>query len=187
MPTSSNPPGSAWSRRTSLYDQAQECANVFRQYCLAHNLLDFSLQLDVFVKNIWQLPLARTQLESTYRHLIYDNVEEDTPVAHDLVAEWLPAFDTSLLIYDRDGGFRSYLGADPHSAYRLKDLSTRQVEFTDSYHHLPRTGCLGQCRQRQPGSRSTCIRRGCFPGSERHLAPLPARDDRVGMPVRSNA
>ena len=31
-----------------VYDDAQTCANLFRQYCLEHNLLDFSLQIEVF-------------------------------------------------------------------------------------------------------------------------------------------
>ena len=138
---------SAWiglESQTILYDQAQECANVFRQYCLAHNLLDFSLQLEVFLKHIWQLPLARARLEDTFRHLIYDNVEEDTPVAHELIAEWLPAFDTALIIYDQEGGFRSFLGADPLSAYKLKDLSTRQVELKDSYISSPDLAAWGE-------------------------------------------
>ena len=33
-------------------DQAQTCALEFRQYCLDNNLLDFSLQVDTFLKHI---------------------------------------------------------------------------------------------------------------------------------------
>jgi hypothetical protein len=116
-----------------LYDQAQEVATAFRQFCLAHNLLDFSLQLDVFINNLWKLPEVRSQLTSTYKHLIYDNIEEDTPVAHDLLLEWLPSFDSALLIHDRDGGFRSFLGADPVSALRLKDACPTHIEFSNSF------------------------------------------------------
>jgi hypothetical protein len=116
-----------------LYDQAQEVATVFRLFCLAHNLLDFSLQLDVFINIVWKLPEVRSQLVDTYRHLIYDNIEEDTPVAHDLLLEWLPSFDSALLIHDLDGGFRSFLGADPVSALRLKDACPTKVEFSDSF------------------------------------------------------
>jgi hypothetical protein len=137
---------SAWiglDSQLTLYDQAQECANAFRQYCLAHNLLDYSLQLELFTHLVWQLPLARTQLEDSYRHLIYDNVEEDTPVAHDLLAEWLPSFDTALIIYDQDAGFRSFLGADPGSAVRFKDLVARQVIFSDSFITSPALAAWG--------------------------------------------
>lgn len=33
-----------------VYADAQDCATRFRQYCLEHNLLDFSLQLEIFAK-----------------------------------------------------------------------------------------------------------------------------------------
>ena len=39
-----------------VYDEAQDCATRFRAYCLAHNLLDFSLQYEVFVRYLWPLP-----------------------------------------------------------------------------------------------------------------------------------
>jgi len=47
---------------------------------------------------------CRETLQATYRHLIYDNTEEDTPVAHDLIREWLPDFDSALLVFDREAG-----------------------------------------------------------------------------------
>ena len=53
------------------------------------------------------------------RHLIADNIEEDTPFAHDLVKEWLPELDSALLIYDQGSGYRRFLGADPASAETL--------------------------------------------------------------------
>ncbi len=105
-----------------VYADAQECANRFRAYCLEHNLLDFSLQLEIFQKILWRTPECRSYLVTTCRHLIYDNVEEDAPVAHDLMVEWLPDFDSALILYDSDGGYRRFLGADPQSARRLADL-----------------------------------------------------------------
>jgi hypothetical protein len=119
--------------QVTLYDQAQEAACAFRSYCLAHNLLDFSLQLEVFINNVWKLPETQAQLKKTYRHLIYDNIEEDTPVAHDLMLEWLSDFVSALLIHDLDGGFRSFLGADQISAQRLKALCPSQVSFSSSF------------------------------------------------------
>ncbi|MCX6031805.1 MAG: DEAD/DEAH box helicase family protein, partial [Chloroflexi bacterium] len=52
----------AWlgeSAQARVYDEAQECANRFRAYCLAHNLLDFSLQYEVFVRHLWPIPACR--------------------------------------------------------------------------------------------------------------------------------
>ena len=36
---------------------------------------------------------AAPTCSASYRHLIADNLEEDTPFAHDLLAEWLPEFE----------------------------------------------------------------------------------------------
>ncbi|MBM3126899.1 MAG: hypothetical protein FJZ87_17825, partial [Chloroflexi bacterium] len=65
--------------RRRVYTDAQECATQFRTYCLEHNLLDFSLQLEVFTNHLWKRIEVRDYLIRTYRHLVYDNIEEDTP------------------------------------------------------------------------------------------------------------
>ena len=116
-----------------VYDELQRCIDAFRQYCLAHNLLDFSLQLEVFLKHLWPLPECRKYLLAKYTHLIADNIEEDTPAAHDLLREWLPECDSALLIYDTDAGYRRFLGADPVTAYELKGLCKRREVFTETF------------------------------------------------------
>jgi hypothetical protein len=116
-----------------IYTDAQECASVFREYCLQHNLLDFSLQLEVFWKILWRADTCRSFLTRTIRHLIYDNLEEDTPVSHDLLAEWLPDFDSTLLIYDEGGGYRRFLGADPVSGLRLRDECDQVSSLRESF------------------------------------------------------
>ncbi len=125
----------AWigeSAQARVYDDAQTCAIRFREYCLANNLLDFSLQIEVFIRHLWSLPLCREYLGRTYRHLIFDNVEEDAPVTHDVLREWLPQFDSALLIYDCDAGYRAFLGADPKSAQELKALCSDKVAFAET-------------------------------------------------------
>ncbi len=136
----------AWVGETSqarIYEDAQECANRFRQYCREHNLLDFSLQIELFWQHLWPNPLCRAHLTNTYRHLIVDNVEEDTPVAHDLLAEWLPEFDSALVIYDTQAGYRRFLGTDPQSGYRLRERCEMQVSFPDSFVSSPELIDLG--------------------------------------------
>ncbi len=127
---------SAWIGEASqvrIYDDAQDCASRFRAYCLAHNLLDFSLQLEVFVQHLWPNSLCRDYLTRTYRCLIADNLEEDTPVAHDLLRAWLPDFDSALLVYDHDAGYRRFLGTDPQSGYGLRDLCGEHIVFDESF------------------------------------------------------
>jgi superfamily I DNA/RNA helicase len=127
---------SAWvgdPGQTRIYEDAQYCAGLFRQFCLDHNLLDFSLQLEIFLHQLWSAPLCREYLVSEYRHLIFDNLEEDTPIAADLLQEWLPEFDSVLLIYDTDAGYRRFLGADPDSMADLAHLLDIQTRFTEGF------------------------------------------------------
>jgi hypothetical protein len=116
-----------------VYGDAQECANRFRQYCLDHNLLDFSLQLEVFANVLWPQDIVRDYLSRTYCHLIYDNVEEDMPRAHDILRGWLPSFDSALLIYDEGAGFRQFLGADTTTGAALHELCDEHIQLQDSF------------------------------------------------------
>lgn len=146
----------AWSGERSqlrIYDEAQACATRFREYCLAHNLLDFSLQFQVFREHLWPATpapvveggvgsLCRDYLLETYTHLIVDNLEEDTPVAHDVVREWLAHCRSALLICDREAGYRRFLGADPEHAYRLAEACDERVAFTTSHVISPDMGAF---------------------------------------------
>ena len=126
---------SAWSGESGqsrVYDDAQHCATLFRKFCLSNNLLDFSLQIEVFCTMFWKLDICKEYLINTYRHLIIDNVEEDVPVTHDLLIEWLPISETALLLFDTNAGYRRFLGADPIGAYKLKKLCTQTIEFNES-------------------------------------------------------
>ena len=136
-----------------VFDEAQECADRFRAYCLGHNLLDFSLQYEVFVRRLWPLPLYRDHLLRRYTHLIADNVEEDTPAAHDLLVEWLPHVTSALVIFDHDAGYRRFLGADPQSAGRLRELCAERLTFSRSYVAAPAVQALGAGLARVLGRR----------------------------------
>ena len=105
-----------------IFDQTEACALAFRRYCLEHNLLDFSLQMELFVRHLLPLRAFREYLFGRYRHLIVDNVEEDTPVSHDLLRAWLPNCESALVLFDHEGGYRTFLGADPDGGYTLERL-----------------------------------------------------------------
>lgn len=128
---------SAWQGDISqsfIYDDAQAVATLFRDTCLQFNLLDFSLQVELFWYAWQQYESVQNYLVSRYRHLIVDNIEEDTPVMHDMLRDWLPLCDSALLIYDTGGGFRRFLGADPVDAAALKDLC--EVQETLDNHRV---------------------------------------------------
>lgn len=116
-----------------VHADAQACATMFREYCLEHNLLDFSLQLDIFANLLWPEPMVREHLTRTYRHLIYDNVEEDGPRAHDIIREWMPSFDSALLNYDEGAGYRYFLGGDPATGESLSAVCDEVIEMNDSF------------------------------------------------------
>jgi superfamily I DNA/RNA helicase len=153
-----------------VYDDVQACASRFREYCLAHNLLDFSLQIEVFWKYLWPLPDCREYLQQTYRHLVYDNIEEDTPVSHDLVGEWLTDLDTALLIYDRGAGLRLFLGADPQDALFLRDRCSLQLELQNSFVATPQVALLARGLETQ-------LQPGIAPQTLAAVSEAPARPD----------
>lgn len=127
---------SSWSGEIAqrrVYEDTQECASEFRQFCLEHNLLDFSLQLEIFSKILWGEPTVQTYLCQSYQHLIIDNIEEDIPVAHDILAEWLQQAHSALLIYDENAGYRRFLGADPESGLELSHLCNESAYFSESF------------------------------------------------------
>ena len=121
-----------------------------------HNLLDFSLQIDVFFAHLWTEPLCRDYLRESYAHLLVDNIEEDVPVAHDLIYSWLPHAESALVICDQDAGYRSFLGADPVSAAALHDLCDERMTFAESFVTSPEMQAFGDTLSRilQPGAAS---------------------------------
>jgi hypothetical protein len=176
----------AWigeSRQRRVYADVQTCASLFRQHCLEHNLLDFSLQLETFLRHLWPLPICQDYLYSTYRHLVADNLEEDIPAAHDLVEAWLPELDSALLIYDCDAGYRSFLGADPDSAHRLAQACNGVVEFPSSFTVSPAmqtfSQLLGMALARPTGAARPAERlEPLLPPSSARTHPSPANPAR---------
>jgi hypothetical protein len=140
----------AWSGssvQATVYRHAQQCANDFRAYCLAHNLLDFALQVEVFVQHLLALSWPPGESFMTrftrYRHLIVDNLEEDNPVTHDLLRDWLPNCALAWLIYDQEAGYRLFLGADPSGALALRQECRQQAELRASFVTTPDLRRLG--------------------------------------------
>jgi hypothetical protein len=116
-----------------VYADAQDCASRFRAFCLENNLLDFSLQFEIFANILWNEPIVRDLLTRSYRHLVYDNLEEEGPRAHDLLEEWLPDFDSAMLVSDTNGGFRQFLGAVSASAEHFTQLVDEIISFEASF------------------------------------------------------
>lgn len=127
------PLGEQRAARLNALRSARKISHEFRALCLRETLLDFSLQITLFNAHVLTNPWSRTHLFRTHRHLIYDNVEEDTYSAHRLVAAWLPQLESALLISDDDGGYRTFLGADPDGVAALRDRCDDVFTMAGSY------------------------------------------------------
>lgn len=126
----------AWtgdSVQLRMYDDVQTAVDLFRAYCLQHNLLDFSLQVTLLLDHLWPMPPVKDYFTRQYRHLIVENIEEDTPATHFIVRQWLAECDSALLLYDLDAGYRRFLGADPVSGYRLREACERVVTLNHQH------------------------------------------------------
>jgi superfamily I DNA/RNA helicase len=116
----------AWGNRDSsrreVFKRANALAAEFRAHCLQHNLLDFSLTVEAFQRLIRPRPDFQEFLQARFDFLLAENIDEDLPTTHDLLALCLPYVQGALLLYDPDGGLRTFLGADPETAYALRAL-----------------------------------------------------------------
>lgn len=123
---------SSWigdSAQLSIFHQAQSAAEIFREYCYQNNLLDYSLQIELFTKALGKIPLVVEYLSNQFEHLICDNCEEDIPVSHKFVRKLSPHLKSLLVIYDEEAGYRKFLGASPDSASNLSDLCSEKYSF----------------------------------------------------------
>jgi len=130
----------AWigdTTRQNVFADVQEAVTKFRRLCLEQTLVDYSLQVELFTKNLWPNRSFQKYLQNQYQHLIYDNCEEDPPYAHDCLIEWLPSFKSALVIFDEEAGFRSFLGADPVSARRLARQTQKTLRFSENFVSSP--------------------------------------------------
>lgn len=114
--------GDRHSSRPPVYHASLDVAQQFRDHCLQNSLLDFSLQIELFMAYLLHEPLYQTYFQTRFRHLVADNLEESFPVVADFIRWTWNDLESALLIYDTDAGYRLFLGADPAGMYRLRDL-----------------------------------------------------------------
>lgn len=122
--------GDRHSSRPPVYRASVDLARRFRALCQENNLLDFSYQIDLYARHLLREPQYRAWFAGQYRHLVADNLEENVPVVADFIRWAWDALDTALLVYDRDAGYRVFLGADPSGMAELADLC-QEVEHRE--------------------------------------------------------
>ncbi len=120
-----------------LIQEAASAAGQFRRRCLSGGMLDLSLVIDVFNRQLLGHPEFRRYFSERYRHLLVDNVEEQTPVGQEFVARLMTAAETTTIVYDAGGGYKRFLAADPAGANKFYDLCANLFEFELSYTSSP--------------------------------------------------
>ncbi len=114
-------------------DDAATAARAFRRQCLANSLLDLSLTVEVFDTQLVRHPEFHRYFRERYRHLIVDNLEEQTPAGQNFVAGLMGETQTTAVAADAGGGYKRFLAADPHGAEAMRLSFDRVFDFTESF------------------------------------------------------
>lgn len=112
---------------------AAEAAHQFRQACLQNNLLDLSLVVETFDRHLVQHHEFHNYFSERFRHLLVDNVEEQTPAGQHFIDSLIDFTETAAIVYDAGGGYKRFLGADPTAARRFANLCQSLFEFEESF------------------------------------------------------
>ncbi len=123
-------------------DDAATAARAFRRRCLANSLLDLSLTVEVFDTQLVQHPEFHRYFRERYRHLLVDNLEEQTPAGQNFVVGLMGETQTTAVAGDAGGGYKRFLAADPHGAEALRTRFDHVYDFTTSFVAPPEMGQL---------------------------------------------
>ena len=123
-------------------DDAATAARAFRRRCLANSMLDLSLTVEVFDTQLVRHPEFHRYFRERYRHLLVDNLEEQTPAGQNFVVGLMGETQTTTVAGDAGGGYKRFLAADPHGAEALRDRFDRVFDFTESFVAPPELGRL---------------------------------------------
>ena len=143
------PSGELMTARLNVLRTSRRISQAFRQMCLEESLVDYSLQMQIFLQEILENEWCRTHLFRAFRHLIFDNAEEETFAAQELVRRWLPHLDSAMILVDEDGGYRAFFGRGPSQCGKTGQLHRKPSPVARLPYHGARA--IGDDRAHQPG------------------------------------
>ena len=123
-------------------EDAARAAHTFRQSCLENSLLDLSLVVEVFDTQLVQHPEFHRYFSERFRHLIVDNVEEQTPAGQNFIINLMTQTETTTIAYDAGGGYKRFLAADPAGANQFRGACQHVFTFEQSFVAPPMMGRL---------------------------------------------
>lgn len=118
-------------------DDAAQAARTFRQSCRDNSLLDLSLTVRVFDTQLVHHEVFTNYFRERYRHLVVDNMEEQTPAGQNFVRELMDVTQTTAVAYDGGGGYKRFLAADPDGARNFYHRSVYHFQFEESFTTTP--------------------------------------------------
>lgn len=119
-----------------LHD-AETAVHHFRHTCLENSLLDLSLVVQVFDTQLVQHPEFHRYFEERFRHLLIDNVEEQTPAGQNFIANLMRFSQTTAIAYDAGGGYKRFMAADPLGSNRFRSQCRYAFEFKQNFVTTP--------------------------------------------------
>ena len=112
---------------------AETAARDFRQICLNNSLLDLSLSVELFDTQLVQDTQFHRYFSERYRHLIVDNLEEQTPAGQNFVGSLLELMQTAAIAYDAGSGYKRFMAADPMGARQFRNRCRSFFHFEESF------------------------------------------------------
>ncbi|MFK7801179.1 MAG: UvrD-helicase domain-containing protein [Anaerolineae bacterium] len=119
--------------RKQLRD-AESAALTFRKRCFEHSLIDTALTIEIFNRHIVNNPSLFGTMVGRYRHLLVDNVEEQTPVGIAFIRQLLASVETAVVAQDEGGGYKRFLSANPELAKGLDSAADVTVRLTKNFY-----------------------------------------------------
>jgi hypothetical protein len=112
---------------------AETAARKFRRICLQNSLLDLSLSVEVFDTQLVNDPQFHRYFSERFRHLLVDNLEEQTPAGQNFVKSLLDQTETTTLAFDTGGGYKRFMAADPAGGREFQLRSRSFIQFEKSF------------------------------------------------------
>ena len=108
-------------------------AKDFREICLNKSLLDLSLSIEVFDSQLVHNPDFHRYFTERYRHLIVDNIEEQTPAGQNFISSLMDLTETTSIAYDAESGYKRFMSADPMGARQFQNRCQSLFHFEESF------------------------------------------------------
>lgn len=113
--------------------EAAVAARSFRRACLENSLLDLSLAVQVFDTQLVHRAEFHKYFRERFRHLLVDNVEEQTPAGQNFIAGLMDETQSAAIVYDAGGGYKRFLAADPLGANQFRLRCKQAFEFDTQF------------------------------------------------------